>query len=88
LEGKAHGELAEQHKRKTVLTTAQAFPYIKTRITVIDKEQVRASCMVISTMYSCTVILIVVVILVSCSHVSTVLMIYVNAMYSVKILLY
>lgn len=40
LEGKAHGELAEQHKRKTILTTSQAFPYIKTRIAVIEKEQV------------------------------------------------
>ncbi|XP_067927943.1 dedicator of cytokinesis protein 7-like [Watersipora subatra] len=39
LEGKAHGELAEQHKRKTILTTSQAFPYIKTRIAVIEKEQ-------------------------------------------------
>ena len=45
LEGKAHGELVEQHKRKTILTTAQAFPYIKTRITVIHKEQVSFMCL-------------------------------------------
>ena len=40
LDGRAHGELHEQYKRKTVLTTAQAFPYVKTRIVVIGKEQV------------------------------------------------
>ena len=40
LDGRAHGELNEQYKRKTILTTAQAFPYIKTRITVIAREQV------------------------------------------------
>lgn len=37
-EGKAHGELNEQYKRKTVLTTSHAFPYIKTRLLVIHKE--------------------------------------------------
>jgi dedicator of cytokinesis protein 6/7/8 len=35
-----HGELKEQYKRKTILTTAQAFPYIKTRIVVVAREQV------------------------------------------------
>lgn len=39
-DGRAHGELREQHKRKTLLTTAHAFPYIKTRINVIHKEEV------------------------------------------------
>lgn len=39
-EGKAHGELNEQYKRKTVLTTSHAFPYIKTRLLVIHKESV------------------------------------------------
>jgi hypothetical protein len=29
-----HGELAEQYKRKTILTTVNHFPYIKTRIQV------------------------------------------------------
>uniref|UniRef100_A0A4X2KT50 Dedicator of cytokinesis 6 n=1 Tax=Vombatus ursinus TaxID=29139 RepID=A0A4X2KT50_VOMUR len=38
-DGRAHGELREQHKRKTLLSTAHAFPYIKTRINVIHKEE-------------------------------------------------
>ena len=41
LDGRAHGELHEQFKRKTILTTSHAFPYIKTRINVIHKEEVR-----------------------------------------------
>ncbi|XP_063283927.1 dedicator of cytokinesis protein 7 isoform X7 [Pelobates fuscus] len=40
LDGRAHGELHEQFKRKTILTTSHAFPYIKTRINVINKEEV------------------------------------------------
>ncbi|KAI1900070.1 hypothetical protein AGOR_G00046250 [Albula goreensis] len=37
--GRPRGELSEQYKRKTVLTTMHAFPYIKTRINVIQKEE-------------------------------------------------
>ncbi|XP_070194616.1 dedicator of cytokinesis protein 7-like isoform X3 [Littorina saxatilis] len=40
LDGRAHGELSEQYKRKTILTTAQSFPYIKTRLTVVERHQV------------------------------------------------
>uniref|UniRef100_A0A1B0BZM0 Dedicator of cytokinesis protein 7 n=1 Tax=Glossina palpalis gambiensis TaxID=67801 RepID=A0A1B0BZM0_9MUSC len=36
--GKAHGELHEQCKRKTILTTANHFPYVKTRIQVISRQ--------------------------------------------------
>lgn len=43
LDGRAHGDLIEQYKRKTILTTSHAFPYIKTRINVIHKEEVRSS---------------------------------------------
>lgn len=43
LDGRAHGDLIEQYKRKTILTTSHAFPYIKTRINVIHKEEVRES---------------------------------------------
>jgi len=39
--GRAHGELHEQYKRKTILTTANHFPYVKTRIQVIDRKQVK-----------------------------------------------
>lgn len=39
LDGRAHGELKEQYKRKTILTTANSFPYVKTRIQVVHKEQ-------------------------------------------------
>lgn len=37
--GRAHGELHEQCKRRTVLTTSNHFPYIKTRIQVVDRRQ-------------------------------------------------
>ena len=40
LDGRAHGDLHEQYKRKTILTTSHAFPYIKTRINIIHKEEV------------------------------------------------
>ena len=40
MEGKAHGALNDQYKRKTILTTERAFPYVKTRIPVIDKQQI------------------------------------------------
>lgn len=42
LEGRPRGELHEQYRRNTVLTTMHAFPYIKTRISVIQKEEVMA----------------------------------------------
>ncbi|XP_051052782.1 dedicator of cytokinesis protein 6 isoform X5 [Phodopus roborovskii] len=38
-DGRAHGELVEQHKRKTLLSTEHAFPYIKTRIRVCHREE-------------------------------------------------
>ena len=41
LDGRAHGELQEQYKRKTILTTNHFFPYVKTRLSVINREQVR-----------------------------------------------
>ncbi|XP_061585333.1 dedicator of cytokinesis protein 8 isoform X2 [Cololabis saira] len=37
--GRPRGELNEQYKRKTILTTMDAFPYVKTRIKVIQKEE-------------------------------------------------
>ncbi|XP_052775389.1 dedicator of cytokinesis protein 7-like isoform X2 [Mya arenaria] len=40
LDGRAHGELHEQYKRKTILTTIHFFPYVKTRLSVINREQV------------------------------------------------
>uniref|UniRef100_G3T5Z7 Dedicator of cytokinesis 8 n=1 Tax=Loxodonta africana TaxID=9785 RepID=G3T5Z7_LOXAF len=39
LEGRPRGDLQEQYQRNTVLTTMHAFPYIKTRIRVIQKEE-------------------------------------------------
>uniref|UniRef100_A0A8C3HAA0 Dedicator of cytokinesis 6 n=1 Tax=Chrysemys picta bellii TaxID=8478 RepID=A0A8C3HAA0_CHRPI len=39
-DGRAHGDLHEQHKRKTLLTTSHAFPYIRTRLPVIHKEEI------------------------------------------------
>ncbi|XP_040202409.1 dedicator of cytokinesis protein 6 isoform X5 [Rana temporaria] len=40
LDGRAHGDLHEQYKRKTVLTTSHAFPYIKTRVNVVHRDEV------------------------------------------------
>lgn len=42
MDGRPRGELSEQYKRNTILTTMHAFPYIKTRINVIQKEEVIA----------------------------------------------
>lgn len=39
-DGRPRGDLSEQFKRNTILTTMHAFPYIKTRINVIQKEEV------------------------------------------------
>jgi hypothetical protein len=41
MDGRAHGDLHEQYKRKTILTTVNSFPYVKTRILVQDRQQVR-----------------------------------------------
>ncbi|XP_063839037.1 dedicator of cytokinesis protein 7 [Ostrinia nubilalis] len=38
--GRAHGDIAEQCKRKTILTTAHHFPYVKTRIQVVQRTQI------------------------------------------------
>lgn len=38
-DGRAHGQLYEQCKRKTILTTTHAFPYVKTRIQVQNRHQ-------------------------------------------------
>ena len=38
--GKAHGELLDQFKRKTILTTTHSFPYVKTRLAVKQRDQV------------------------------------------------
>lgn len=38
--GRAHGELHEQYKRKTILTTTNHFPYVKTRIQVVSRKVV------------------------------------------------
>ncbi|KAL7303214.1 hypothetical protein TKK_0004415 [Trichogramma kaykai] len=38
--GKAHGELREQCKRKTILTVETFFPYLKTRIRVVTRKQI------------------------------------------------
>ncbi|XP_066298679.1 dedicator of cytokinesis protein 7-like isoform X4 [Branchiostoma lanceolatum] len=39
-DGRAHGELTEQYKRKTILTTINAFPYVKTRVSVIHRVEI------------------------------------------------
>uniref|UniRef100_A0A8B9CKQ3 Dedicator of cytokinesis 8 n=1 Tax=Anser brachyrhynchus TaxID=132585 RepID=A0A8B9CKQ3_9AVES len=39
MDGRPRGELSEQYKRNTILTTMHAFPYIKTRINIIQKEE-------------------------------------------------
>ena len=37
--GRAHGQLHEQYKRRTILTVANSLPYTKTRVTVIGKQE-------------------------------------------------
>ncbi|CAM1319326.1 DOCK6 (predicted) [Pycnogonum litorale] len=39
LDGRPHGELHEQYKRKTIVDTVCSFPYVKTRIQVIRRKQ-------------------------------------------------
>ncbi|NXD05348.1 DOCK8 protein, partial [Certhia familiaris] len=39
MDGRPRGELSEQYRRNTILTTMHAFPYIKTRINVIQREE-------------------------------------------------
>jgi len=42
--GKSHADvLSEQHKRKTILTTENYFPYVKKRLLVIKKQEVNLS---------------------------------------------
>ncbi|VDM71098.1 unnamed protein product [Strongylus vulgaris] len=38
-DGKAHGDLKDQYKRRTILSTQHSFPYVKTRIKVVEREQ-------------------------------------------------
>ncbi|RDD36831.1 Dedicator of cytokinesis protein 6 [Trichoplax sp. H2] len=37
--GKAHGDLQHQYKRRVMLITSHAFPYLKSRISVVDREE-------------------------------------------------
>jgi hypothetical protein len=37
-DGKQFGELNENFIRKTILTVANTFPYVKTRISVVDRQ--------------------------------------------------
>ncbi|XP_067118403.1 dedicator of cytokinesis protein 7 isoform X1 [Centruroides vittatus] len=39
-DGRAHGDLHEQYKRKTIVTTVNTFPYVKTRIQVTERKQI------------------------------------------------
>ncbi|XP_025407791.1 dedicator of cytokinesis protein 7 isoform X2 [Sipha flava] len=39
-DGRAHGQLNQQYKRKTILTVAHNFPYLKTRIRVQSRQTV------------------------------------------------
>ena len=41
--GKAHGDITEQCMRKTILTTAESFPYVKRRSKVVHTEKVGLS---------------------------------------------
>ncbi|CAB3399746.1 unnamed protein product [Caenorhabditis bovis] len=43
MEGRAQGDLSSQYKKRTILTTENSFPYIKTRLRVINREVVNFS---------------------------------------------
>ena len=38
--GKARGDITEQYMRKTILTTEEHFPYVRTRIKVWESREV------------------------------------------------
>ncbi|GMS84225.1 hypothetical protein PENTCL1PPCAC_6400 [Pristionchus entomophagus] len=38
-DGRAHGELKDQYKRRTILTVHNSFPYVKTRLRVVEREE-------------------------------------------------
>jgi len=38
--GKAHGDMAEQYKRKTILTVETSFPYLRKTAEIISKEEI------------------------------------------------
>jgi len=38
--GKAHGSISDQYMRKTILTSCEHFPYVKTRIKVLECKEV------------------------------------------------
>jgi len=40
--GKAHGDVDEQYMLKTILTSAESFPYVKRRSAVVKTEKVFA----------------------------------------------
>lgn len=42
-EGKSQGELADQYLRRTIFTAEKAFPFLKYRMRVVQKEIVRMS---------------------------------------------
>ena len=56
--GKAHGELITQYKRKTILTAANSFPYVKTRVNVVHREQVCSTSNYYSTLIHITCVCI------------------------------
>lgn len=39
-DGRAHGQLNQQYKRKTILTVEHHFPYLKTRIRVQSRQTI------------------------------------------------
>ena len=38
--GKAHGNISDQYMRKTILTSEEHFPYVRTRIKVRESKEV------------------------------------------------
>lgn len=42
--GKAHGEVDEQYMLKTILTSAESFPYVKRRSQVVKSDKVIRCC--------------------------------------------
>lgn len=40
VDGRTHGDLNEQHKRKTILTVSNTLPYVKTRVPVVSRREI------------------------------------------------
>ena len=51
MSGKARGDISDQYMRKTILTTEEHFPYVRTRIKVWESKEVNVDAMKLPPKY-------------------------------------